>query len=40
MRVRLEEPLVIPPAQPLQPDHHVRERLSALDRELELAARG
>lgn len=31
--------LVIPPAQPLQPDHEVRERLSALDRELALAAR-
>lgn len=29
--------LVIPPAQPLQPDHHTRERLSALDRELSLA---
>jgi precorrin-6B methylase 1 len=32
--------LVIPPAQALQPDHHVRERLSALDRELALTARG
>ncbi|MDY6948133.1 MAG: SAM-dependent methyltransferase [Pseudomonadota bacterium] len=31
--------LVIPPAQPLQPDHTVRERLAALDRELALAAR-
>jgi hypothetical protein len=32
--------LVIPPAQPLQPDHHTRERLSALDRDLGLAAQG
>ncbi len=32
--------LVIPPAQPLQPDHHTRERLSALDRNLGLATQG
>lgn len=30
--------LVVPPAESLQPDHQTRERLSALDRELALAA--
>jgi hypothetical protein len=30
--------LVIPPAQPLEPDHYVRERLSELDREAGLTA--
>jgi precorrin-6B methylase 1 len=32
--------LVIPPARPLEPDHQVRQRLSALDRELDLTAPG
>ena len=26
--------MVVPPAQPLQPDYEIRERLAALDREL------